>query len=184
MNNIPINDFWKELSSFSPLHTHYEANIIVLNTYLNLIKKNIVLTTIKTKNDKLYDFLNILDDEIKFISNQYDFSNEYVNRYMLAMKMPKSSNSQMYDYDMTMQDLIVEKLDIYIKLIKSINKITKFYNLYKDFFKDELVHTNELCINTIMQIKKHMIECFKFICLEIDDENIVFEMLSLLKELY
>ena len=61
MTDTSIQEFLNELSSISPLTSEYEASMVTLNIYINLIKKNTISSISRNNSDLLEQFLLILD---------------------------------------------------------------------------------------------------------------------------
>ena len=94
MTDTSIQEFLNELSSISPLTSEYEASMVTLNIYINLIKKNTISSISRNNSDLLEQFLLILDKNISNITYKYNASANYIKNYLLIMKMPKSSSVQ------------------------------------------------------------------------------------------
>lgn len=178
-----VNEFLEELSSLSPLTGEYEATILTLGIYFNILKKNTLLTKTRINNNQLNEFLSLLDSQISNLSKYYGFSNNYINSYMQLIKMPKSTNQEINKYHHLLQELTIEKINHYLNLSTEIKKIIENYKICQNLFKDDYNATNKLCITNIENIKNYFTDISKTLCSDIENENLAFDLLSKLNRI-
>lgn len=178
MTDKSIQEFLNELSSISPLTSEYEASMVTLNIYINLIKKNTISSISRNNSDLLEQFLLILDKNISNITYKYNASANYIKNYLLIMKMPKSSSVQISEYKSKLQEITIDKLNSYIDVLSYINQVLNSYVKYKELYKEECISSNNLCISNITNIQFFLKELVNNACLDIDDESVALNIIN------
>lgn len=186
MIDISVQSFLKEISSLSPLNSDYEVNITTLCMYIALLQKNANQSINKLTAQNRINFENyvaLLDKSCKKIYDKYDVSSKFINNYMIAMKMPKTTDEQMSEYEYTISKLTVEKVNECIEIIVALDNFLASYDNNKALYKDDYKRINNMCVENINNIKNYIIDSVKEISNDIQDPELAFDVMKKLKTL-
>lgn len=186
MKDFTLDSFLNDISSLSPLVGEYEVNIFSLCMNINLLQKNTnnsIPRNTQENRQILETYNDILISSSKKVFDKFEISNDFVKNYMLAMKMPKTTNNEIKEYENFLNEINKKKILELLVVLNNTSIVLNNYTNCKNAIKSEYENINDLCISIIENTHNYLKSTVQTILSEVDDDEFVFDTLQKIKNI-